>query len=92
MTRAARQPSAPKASNTPPLYSQHRKDADLEAWICKKLGLRDLFAGTTTTDTRRDRLKVVLTERGLADSHAGSFDGKRISWRQIFTRLYGGSL
>lgn len=68
--------------------SQHRRDAELEAWICTRLRLRDLFAGVTSTQIRRDRLCVTLLERGLADSHAGKFDGKSITWRAVFERLY----
>lgn len=71
-----------------PAKSQHRKDADLEAWICMRLNLRDLFAGVTTTETRRDRLKVVLLERGLTESIAGSRDRKPITWRALFQQLY----
>jgi hypothetical protein len=68
--------------------SDHRRDAELEAWVCRKLNLRDLFAGVTTLDVRRDRLKVVLLERGLTESNAGSLEGKPVSWRKVFSRLY----
>lgn len=68
--------------------SQHRKDAELEAWICLRLKLRDLFAGVTTTEIRRDRLKVTLLERKLTESIAGRFEGKSITWRALFERLY----
>lgn len=78
------------ARKVPPIpgTSQHRKDAELEAWICTRLKLRDLFAGITNTDTRRDRLKVVLLQRELIDSIAGRFEGKAITWRALFERLY----
>lgn len=68
--------------------SEHRRDAELEAWICARLKLRDLFAGVTSTETRRDRLKVVLLERGLTESNAGKFEGKPVTWRALFARLY----
>jgi hypothetical protein len=71
-----------------PTKSQHRRDAELEAWICERLQLRDLFAGVTDTATRRDRLKVLLTQRGLTDAIAGRMNGKPISWRALVKQLY----
>lgn len=68
---------------------EHRREAEIEAWIAGRLHLSDLFAGVTTREIRRDRLKVVLLERGLTESIAGKFDGKPISWRALFARLYG---
>jgi hypothetical protein len=85
--RTTRKP-APDALTASAALSDHRRDAELEAWICKKLALRDLFAGATSTDTRRDRLKVVLLERGLTESIAGAIEGKPVTWRKVFTRLY----
>lgn len=75
-----------------PTMSQHRRDAMLEAWICERLKLRDLFAGVTDTAMRRDRLKVVLIGRGLVESIAGRLDGKPITWRALFQQLYTESL
>jgi hypothetical protein len=69
--------------------SQHRRDAEIEAWICERLKVRDLFDGVTTTAVRRDRLKLVLLERGLTDSNAGRFQGKAITWRELVKQLYG---
>jgi len=71
------------------IYGQHRRDDELEAWICKQLALRDLFAGDTTREIRRDRLTTVLLERGILDSHAGKMGGKSVTWREITERLYG---
>jgi hypothetical protein len=82
---AARKPVTPIPATT----SAHRRDAELEAWIAKRLALRDLFAGDTTREMRRDRLKVVLLERGLTESIAGRFDGKPITWRALFEKLFG---
>jgi hypothetical protein len=84
----ARKPIAPPPATTSP----HRRDDELEAWICKRLVLRDLFAGDTTREMRRDRLKVVLLERGLTESIAGRFDGKPITWRALFEKLFGEAL
>lgn len=73
----------------PPTTSQHRRDAELEAYACKRLGLRDLFSGVTTTAMRRDRLRIVLLERGLTKSAAGKRDGKPLTWSALFSQLYG---
>lgn len=70
------------------IKGQHRKDDELEAWICARLNLRDLFAGMTSRETRRDRLKVVLLERGLIEAIAGRLENKPITWRQLFQKLY----
>lgn len=72
--------------------SQHRKDAELEAWICKRLELRDLFAGVTSRQIRRDRLKVVLLERKLIEAIGGRFEGKSITWRALHKLLYNDDL
>jgi len=71
---------------------EHRLHAELEAWICERLKLRDLFAGTTTREIRRDRLKVILLERGLTESIAGKFGGKPVTWRALFTLYTGESI
>jgi hypothetical protein len=71
-----------------PTVSQHRRDIELEAWICERLRLRDLFAGDTTPEIRRDRLRVTLIGRGLTEAIAGSRSGKPLKWRQIFEQLY----
>lgn len=68
------------------------RDIVNEAWIAKRLGLPELFLGTTSTQIRRDRLKVVLLERELTDSIAGRADGKPITWRALFLQLYGEEL
>lgn len=81
--RAAKLDKAPIAK-----LAQHRKDAELEAWICRHLRLRDLFSGTTSTEIRRDRLRVALLERGLTESIAGKFEGKSVKWAALFERLY----
>lgn len=88
MKRAARQSAGVEFN---PL-SAHRREAELEAWICKRLQLRHLFSGTTTTEIRRDRLKAVLLERGLEESVAGKFEGKTITWRELFRRYSGTEL
>jgi hypothetical protein len=86
--RSARAPEpAPIAK-----LSQHRRDAEIEAWVCKRLEQRDLFTGVTSTEIRRDRLKVVLLQRGLTHAAAGKFQGKSITWGELFKQLYGAEL
>jgi hypothetical protein len=75
-----------------PTTGQHRRDTELEAWLCERLNLPNLFAGVTSTETRRDRLKVVLLERGLTESIAGRHEGKPITWRALFAKLYNTEL
>jgi hypothetical protein len=72
--------------------SDHRKAAERDAWICERLHLPHLFAGVTDTQIRRDRLKVVLLERGFTESIAGTRDGKPITWRDLFREHTGESL
>jgi hypothetical protein len=75
-----------------PTTSAHRRDAQLESWICERLNSRDLFAGVTSTVTRRDRLKALLIERGLIESIAGRLNAKPATWRSLFKNLYGEDL
>lgn len=75
-----------------PTKGQHRTDSEIEAWICDRLHLRDLFAGVTDTATRAARLKVVLMERGLTESIAGNMGGKPVTWRKLYQQLYGAEI
>jgi hypothetical protein len=68
------------------------RDIVNEQWIANRLALPNLFLGQTTTETRRDRLKVVLLERGLTESIAGRLDGKPVTWRELHRRLYSEEL
>ncbi len=69
--------------------SEHRRDTEVEAWICRELRARDLFAGVTSREIRRDRLVAHLTQRHLMDSHAGKIGGKALTWRALVEKLYG---
>lgn len=85
MTRAS-------AIRAPLILGHHRYQANLEAWALTKLHLPNLFQGTTTTEIRRDRLKVVLLERGLTHSIAGRFDRQDVTWSTVFRRIYDENL
>lgn len=69
--------------------SEHRRETEVEAWICLKLRTQDLFGGTTTREIRRDRLVAHLEQRHLMDSHAGRIGGEAHTWRELVTKLYG---
>jgi len=71
-----------------PTTSALVRDIELERWVCERLHLQDLFAGVTSTETRRDRLKVVLLERGLTEAVAGSREGKSVKWGALYRQLY----
>lgn len=71
-----------------PAASALVRDIVNESWVCKRLGMPHLFAGLTSLEIRRDRLKVVLLERELTESIAGRADGKPITWRALFRQLY----
>ena len=81
-----------KGEGTALTLSPHRRDTELELWICSRLNLPHLFSGVTDTGTRRDRLKVLLLERGLTDSVAGRREGEPIAWRKVFEMLYSEEL
>lgn len=91
MTRA-RRAAAPTSPSTGFTVDDWRRKHELEIWVCEQLHVRDLFAGVTTTAVRRDRLKVLLLERGLTNSHAGRRDGQAFTWANVFEHLYGEKL
>lgn len=75
-----------------PTMSKLRSDSLTEGWIAGRLALPELFMGHTSTEIRRDRLKVVLLERGLTESIAGRLDGKPTKWRDLYKLLYSEEL
>jgi hypothetical protein len=95
MTRGTLRKKSPPPQGAATAFSalsDHRREGELEAWICKRLALRDLFAGVTTREIRRDRLKVALLERGLTESFAGKFQGAPLTWRALYERYSGAPL
>jgi hypothetical protein len=87
--KRARAAAATGALPTSTSMSEHRRDTEIEAWICRQLRSRDLFAGTTTREIRRDRLVALLEQRAILDSHAGKVGGKPQTWRELVAKLYG---
>lgn len=75
-----------------PTMSKLRSDSATEGWIAGRLALPELFLGHTSTEIRRDRLKVVLLERKLTEAIAGRLDGKPVTWRALHKLLYNDDL
>lgn len=75
-----------------PTMSKMRSDSLTEGWIAGRLQLPELFMGHTSTEMRRDRLKVVLLERELTEAIAGRLDGKPVKWRELYKLLYSEEL
>lgn len=57
--------------------------------IEKRLGRPGLLEGVTTDAIFRDRLRVHLVRRGLANIPAGTYRGIAESWSEKFLRWYG---
>lgn len=64
-----------------------------ERWMALKLGLpMGWDAGVTTAEQRREYIRRVIIERGIADEAVGRGDGpraKQTNWRRLFERAYG---
>ena len=62
----------------------------VETWIAWRIGRPDLFAGVTTPDERRERVRTVILDRGMAEAIAGRREGHPCeTWSALFTRVYG---
>lgn len=61
-----------------------------EAWIARRLRRPDLFAGVTTADDRRKRVRDAIVEGRMAEAIAGKRAGQSAeTWRELFERIYG---
>ena len=64
--------------------------AHVEAWIIRRLGEPGLFAGVTTADERRERVRALIERRQLRLAIAGrNPQGKPETWAALFARVYG---
>lgn len=62
----------------------------VETWIAWRIGRPDLFAGITTPDERRERVRMAILDRGMAEAIAGRREGHPCeTWSALFTRVYG---
>lgn len=60
-----------------------------EAWIARRLRRFDLFAGVTTADERRERVRAAILEGRMADAIAGKRSGAECeTWSALFLRVY----
>ena len=63
--------------------------AHVEAWIIRRLGEPGLFAGVTTADERRERVRELLERRQLRMVLAGrNPSGKPETWQALYERVY----
>ncbi len=64
--------------------------AQIETWIIRRLGEPDLFAGVTTADERRERVRELIERRQLRMVLAGrNPSGKPETWQALYERAYG---
>lgn len=60
-----------------------------ETWIARRLRRPDLFAGVTTADDRRERVRAAILEGRMSEGIAGRRQGHECeTWRQLFQRIY----
>lgn len=62
----------------------------VETWLRNRLHAPDLFAGVTTAEERRERVRRVILEHGLEHEHAMHTEARgRETWSEVFVRIYG---
>jgi hypothetical protein len=60
-----------------------------ETWIARRLQRPDLFAGVTTPDERRERIRQVIVDGRMAMAIAGKRAGQSAeTWSDLFQRVY----
>lgn len=65
----------------------------VEVWIASRLQRPDLFAGVTTADERRERVRRVILDRDMAEAIAGKRAGQSCeTWGELYRRVYGRDL
>lgn len=64
-----------------------------ELWLAGRLGIDDLYGGTTTREQRRERIREEILGRGLAQVVLGrGRDRLAETYSRAFERLYGAPL
>lgn len=64
-----------------------------ELWLAGRLGIDDLYAGATTREKRRERLREEILSRGLSQAVLGrGKEGLAETYSRAFERLYGQAL
>lgn len=65
----------------------------VELWIAQRLGEPGLFAGVTTPEERRERVRALIERRQLHLAIAGRGPGgKAETWEALYLRVYQQSL
>lgn len=64
---------------------------DGEYELAKRCGIEDIYAGDTTTESRRERVRVACLERDPAIAWRGP-TGKPETYGEAFARTYGEQL
>jgi len=67
-----------------PSYADNEVSVYVELWIAQRLRRPDLYAGVTSVDERRERVRAVILEQGLADVAVKG----QTTWRQAFERAF----
>jgi len=64
-------------------------DLVVEQWLARRLELGLNWAsGVTTSDQRREMIRIAILSRGIAGDRAGYRKGQPETWSQLFTRIY----
>jgi hypothetical protein len=66
-----------------------------EIWFASKLrsfGVADVFAGDTTRDVRRERVRAAVLAQNLGQRVCGKRKGKDATVAELFSVVYGCSL
>ena len=67
--------------------------ADGEAWLARRIWLKELFAGLSTPESRREFIRRRIVELRLQQVIAGRLPDKTlVTFTAAFQRLYGTSL
>ncbi len=61
---------------------------DGETELAKRCGIENIFAGDTTTDSRRERVRAAVMELDPAIAWRGP-TGKPETYAEAFARIYG---
>lgn len=61
---------------------------ETEAELAERCGIADIFEGSTTTESRRERLRPICLERDPAICGRGP-RGKPETFAEAFARVYG---
>lgn len=64
---------------------------DADVWFANRFGRRgfaEVFAGVTTPEERRDRIRALIVREGLGPVIAGSSQGRPVTYSEAFERAF----